>query len=582
MIASERRRRVAHATLVFLSCIAIFSLGASRRAAWRTDEFRYLEVVREMALPGASLVVPKLAGEWYVHKPPGYFWAALALHRGLGLDFESAGKGASVVAASATVALVYGLAAGLGGAAMGIAAAAVLASAQLFASLAMRANLDAVLAALVAASLWAFARSELFPGVGARAAARLRVLAGACCGLALLVKGPVAIGIPAVVVLAFAWLRGRRVALRPWLPAVAALLLPGLVWLVFARLEAGPRYVSDLVLGHGVAHPLGMVGKLRPPWYYLEQLPVGFAPWSLMLPAAGLLAWRRRARSDGDAFVLAWALAPLVLLSLFPAKRHLYLLPAYPGIALLVGGWLAWSCEPDAEPHLNAATRALRVWSAVGCRATGALLLLAACAAVALHFSPERIPSWHLAEMERLATASMRAAALLSLVLAVGVGAALLGSRGLRAAWSGSLALASVTLLLLLGVVHPLQSAGTDSSGFYEEVARRIGSDPVAVLDGTDFEAEIRLPHTTIRRVSGPREALAGSARLAPHVGAIWLLGEEPHFERSSSRDAFDTVLRHESPLGKTLVLLRARDISPGDPRSESSSRRARRERSAD
>ncbi|HKJ24353.1 MAG TPA: glycosyltransferase family 39 protein [Myxococcota bacterium] len=573
MTSSDRGRRAAGAALVFLAGLALFAWGASQRTAWRTDELRYLEVSREMSLPDGSLIVPQLAGKRYEHKPPGFFWATLALQRGLGLELEPAGKGVSVVSAAASLALVYGLAASMGGVPAGLAAAAVLASAQLYASLAMRANLDGLLAALVTAALWAFARAEGVAGAPVRHAAWLRLLAGGLCGLALLVKGPVALGIPAAVVLAFAALHRGAVRLRSWLPAVAASAVPGLVWLAFARAEAGPHYVSNLVLGHGVAHPLGLVSKLQPFWYYLEQLPLGFLPWSLMIPAAALLAWQRRARSAGDAFALAWALAPVVLLSLFPAKRHLYLLPVYPGIALLVGRWLAWWREPDAPPG-----PALRWASLAGLRATGALVLVASLAAVALHRDPGRIPGWHLAQIEGLATPFERVALLLSLGLAATVGAVLLSSRSRRTAFGGGFALASATLLLLLAVVHPLQSAGNDSADFYAEVAKQVEGDRVVVLEGTDFAPELQLPDTTIHRVFEAHEVLAPRFRTGPDR-ELWLIAEEPHLRRSQARGEFETVLRHESPLGKTLLLLRVGDAPAGGagPEGEAASPDGRR-----
>lgn len=571
------RRRLALAALVLLAGLALFSLGAGRRTAWRTDELRYLEVVREMALPGASRVVPRLGGLAYDHKPPGFFWAALALHRGLGLDLESAGKGVSVVAAAVTVALVFDLGTLLGGIPTGLAATAVLASAQMFTSLALRANLDALLAALVTAALYSFARAQGIGGLAGPHTAWLRGLAGVACGLAVLVKGPVAVGIPAVVVLAHTAFRGggispRRsdIALRPWLPALAAVALPSLVWLGLAYLEAGPGYVSGLVLGHAVAHPFGLVSKLRPAWFYLGQLPVGFAPWSLLLPAAVLLAWRRRAKGGDDLFLLAWTLAPLALLSLFPAKRHLYLLPAYPGAALLVGRWLVWSRQPGPRSG-----PALHAWSFAGRVGTGAVLVAASLAAVALailaHLESGPMERETLAELAQLATPSERVAAVLAAVLAGGAGMRLLASLSVRAAWRGWLVLAPATLVLMLGAVHPLQSAGHDSSAFYAAVARIVAGRRIAVLDGTNFAPELRLYGADVRRVRDPLRALEVGLEGS---GQVWLLAEKAHLDRAPSRSVFETLLRYEPTLGKTLLLLRARVVptrgaglaSPRDP----------------
>jgi 4-amino-4-deoxy-L-arabinose transferase-like glycosyltransferase len=276
----------------------------------------------------------------------------------------------------------------------------------------------------------------------------------------------------------------------------------------------------------------------------------------LLLPAAAVLAWQRRARSRGDAFALAWALAPLVLLSLFPAKRHLYLLPAYPGAALLVGRWLAWSRRPAAAPHPP-----LRAWSRFGRGATGATLvagsLAAACVAAASHGSSELVA---------LATPPMHLAAAAALALAAAAGTVLLVPRRRAAAWEGGLLLAAATLLLLLGTVHPLQSAGHDASRFYEGVERRVVGERLAVLDGVNFAPELRLADASLRRVLDPTEVVAGEGG---EVTVDWLLAEQQHLERSRAAGLFEPVLRYEPALGETLLLLRARGDLPRASRVE-------------
>ena len=149
---------------------------------------------------------------------------------------------------------------------------------------------------------------------------------------------------------------------------------PGLAWLAAAG-SLGPEGFAAGALGENL---LGRFFRgsshARPFYYYLYQLPVDFLPWTLLWPAVWLAARRRvfvpapRLRPDreperraerGDAraervalalhgerrregvrrawrFLLAWVRVSLVFFSLSGGKRGLYLLPAFPALALLV------------------------------------------------------------------------------------------------------------------------------------------------------------------------------------------------------------------------------------------------------
>jgi 4-amino-4-deoxy-L-arabinose transferase-like glycosyltransferase len=146
--------------LAFLAALALFGAGASERELWRTDEQRYAEVARELGAESGSWLVPHLNGVVYDDKPPGFFWLVALLHGGLGLGLEAAAKAVSVVAASLSVALVFALGRRFYGMRGGLAAALVLGSSEMFLSLALRGNLDALLTACITASLYACWRAR--------------------------------------------------------------------------------------------------------------------------------------------------------------------------------------------------------------------------------------------------------------------------------------------------------------------------------------------------------------------------------------------------------------------------------------
>lgn len=84
----------------------------------------------------------------------------------------------------------------------------------------------------------------------------------------------------------------------------------------------------------------------RPVWFYLEALPRGFLPGTLLWP----LVWLRLRRAAWDApesralrFLLAPSAAALLFLSLASGKRGIYLLPIYPLLATAsAAGLAAW------------------------------------------------------------------------------------------------------------------------------------------------------------------------------------------------------------------------------------------------
>jgi 4-amino-4-deoxy-L-arabinose transferase-like glycosyltransferase len=126
----------------------------------------------------------------------------------------------------------------------------------------------------------------------------------------------------------------------------------------FTRVEAPPD------LQYATAHR-NFPGK------YLFELPLYLWPWTLLVIAAARRAWQRRTASLDDnravRFALAAALPSLALLSLAATARNIYLAPALPGAALLLGWW----AEQAAKGHDLWDLRALRV--------SAGLLLLASC-----------------------------------------------------------------------------------------------------------------------------------------------------------------------------------------------------------
>jgi 4-amino-4-deoxy-L-arabinose transferase-like glycosyltransferase len=549
--------------LVFVSALLLFAFGASQREIWRNDEHRYVEVGRVMTLPGESVLVPHLNGEVYAHKPPLFFWGVAGFSQ-LGLTPGGAGMAVSALAGALTVALCFALGRRLWGPREGLAAALVLASAEMFLSLALRANLDALLTACITASLYAYWRSEPAREDGSLRRTHWLLTAGFAAGLGVLAKGPVAVAIPLSVIAGHdlllrrgvsGWDRGRALAL-------AACLAPVGIWLAAATAEGGLDYARDLVIGHGVAHPLGGVNKLRPFWYYLSAFPAGFLPWTVALPAA-LVSLGRPRRSE-DAFALAWLVAPLLLLSLFPAKRHLYALPVHVGAALVVARWLPHIGASAAGLRSDRALRALSLFAritlglvglAVGLATLGGTLLLLAGRADLLEALGPRLA---------LAAAlgpGARVAALAAGGLLAAAGPGLLLGKSERSLDRAALAFAVGASMFFASVFHPMESTAQNATKFYARVAQLVGEEPLAVYGKKDQAPNWILRRTRVPRLVSPEQAEAFRNKAGGRT--VWLVARPKMFRMYGQPVGFQQVLGEEQRPGRALVLLRSEPTEP-------------------
>src|SRR5262249_46952953 len=115
--------------------------------------------------------------------------------------------------------------------------------------------------------------------------ARLRrgwwLLSALACGLGLLTKGPVALALVAVPVLAFAALDARAVRPRPrawaaWLAVALGLAAP---WYALVARQ-NPDFLGDFFWRHHVERFLAPFDHPGPVWFYLPGLLAGMLPWT--------------------------------------------------------------------------------------------------------------------------------------------------------------------------------------------------------------------------------------------------------------------------------------------------------------
>ena len=321
-------------------------LGAGLGAIdlWAPDEARYAQVAEELRSfehGPRGLFLLHLGGEPYTQKPPLYYWLAAAFGAPAGRVTEVAARLPSVLAGVACVALTFAFARQLlpaSRAAPWLAGMLLLTSFR-FAHQARRAQLDVLLTLFETGALYAFWRLETETREDARR--RWIALLHAALGAAALTKGPVG-WLPLAIAAVYLLWRGRARDLRALFPlwGLALSVGPALVWITAATAMAPEGFFQAAVLDNLAGRFVSAASHVRPFYYFAYQLPLDFLPWTLLWPLPLAIALRTRREATGLppawAFLLCWVGVPLAFFSLASGKRGLYLLPAFPALALLL------------------------------------------------------------------------------------------------------------------------------------------------------------------------------------------------------------------------------------------------------
>lgn len=296
------------------------------------DEARFARTSVEM-MRSADYVVPTFEGEPRLVKPPLMHWIQTALFQ-LGGPNEMLAR---LPAASATFASLF-LVAWIGWRRFGVEgsawAAAVFLTAPLVAVLARVGTLDALLSVHVLAVLALELVQHDHTGLE-----RYGVM-GLLLGLAFLVKGPVGVALPLLMILAGRTATGRDVmpSFKTVLTTVLAMLAVVLPWgLVFIE-RIGGKGVMRLLRTETVDRAVTGTAHVEPWWFYVAVCLVAFLPWAGPLflgTIRGLARWRDRESPTGPFAAAAFA-AGIVFFSLSKGKLPNYILPLAPVAALVV------------------------------------------------------------------------------------------------------------------------------------------------------------------------------------------------------------------------------------------------------
>lgn len=191
-------------------------------------------------------------------------------------------------------------------------------------------------------------------------------LAAMMCGLAVLAKGLAGLGLPIIIFVAYLgftwnWRRLARAQLpRAVLVAVIALLVVGVPWHHAMIERHGLAFWNELFGdNHWRRMVLGRHGDRGTFEYFLRELGYATLPWLALAPAALVTMVMRRSADPRRQAVYwlgaIWFVSAYAVVSSSMTKFHHYVLPALPGLAIVIG------CFLDDMFGRRAARRALLV-----------------------------------------------------------------------------------------------------------------------------------------------------------------------------------------------------------------------------
>ena len=305
----------------FLFTWSIFHSDLSKREAREG-----VPVVNMMQ--GGNLWLPQINPQQLRTKPPLFYWSGLVTAKLFGEVSEITLRIPSVLAGVGTVFLTTFLGMRQFSPVIGCLAGLIIATCWRFAYLGSHARIDMLFTffiTLAFVALWELARNEK---------QSLKWLAGLAIGLAVLTKGPLGWLFPLLAIFIFS--RLHKPFSVPWTPLLALPLAMAGLWLGVGLMAGGEEF-SKMIYQETVGRISGSEAihiHPKPFYYYVPQIFVGMAPWSLFLPFA---IWQGRKYKDVSwKFCLIAFVTFFIFLSLFPGKRGDYLLPLYPMGAVML------------------------------------------------------------------------------------------------------------------------------------------------------------------------------------------------------------------------------------------------------
>lgn len=395
--------------LIFF-CLALWAPGVVLLPPLDRDESRFAQSSKQM-LESKDFVDIRFGTAPRYKKPVGIYWlqsaTTAAVDAVTGVKVHNriwTYRLASLIGAVTAVLLTYRLAAYVAGTEAAFLAGLLASMLLLLAGEATLATTDAVLLACILGAQDYFLRVYRSAREGLAAPGGGAWLVGwGCLGLGVLVKGPMALPIAGLTLLALSlWDRNANwIKKTKPMAGLLLVLLIVLPWAAAIGLRSHGGFY-DQSLGHDFAAKLasGQESHGASAGYYLALLPITFWPGTLFLLQGLGVAVRRRAEPS-IRFLICWIVPAWLMFELVPTKLPHYVLPLYPALAVLAAIWMTGIKRADrksAEAPVEALAYRVLAYASPVLYAAAAAAFVAAAILLPGRFG-YGAPSWLIADV---------------------------------------------------------------------------------------------------------------------------------------------------------------------------------------
>lgn len=346
-----------------------FSLN--NRALWFSDEVRYADAYKNLALHGKWMVLA-LNGQPYPDKPPVYFWFLWLIDTLTPADPPTVFFLGAALSGLFLLGAAYVLARTLKfDRTVSLAAVLILLSTFFLAGLFHYSRMDLMFAALIV-----LVHACLFRAFDGETQGRWPLYGFLLAGIATLIKGPLGFLFPLLTAALYLLWKGeaRKLFTRQMGLGLVAMLAMLAAWVTGVILTEGPDFLVNTVLGqHVIQRATHTFHHREPFYYYCIAFPLAWLPWTLFAfaapvktlfsPARWRELWTARHKTGPHAFLWIMFAATFLFLSCLSGKVLIYILPMFPPLAILTGDAMT---RLDKSRTVRFWTLAAALWAALG------------------------------------------------------------------------------------------------------------------------------------------------------------------------------------------------------------------------
>lgn len=328
-LSALKKDKILLIVLLIISFFLFFyKIGAP--SLFETDEVIYSQIAREIVRGGDFITLHLFSKNWFIH-PPFYMWLVAASSYIFG-DNEFNVRFWSALFAVGLVFVTYLLGKKMFRDGVGLLAGFMLATSLQYMIQARLAIFDIPLVffMILAVLFFFYWLEDKKPGY--------YYLFFLSMGLAVLMKGPVGIVLPLLVIIPYLAVTGNLSALFNFrlILGLAIAYLAGGTWYTIEAVLHGRAFIDSVFGFYVIGRYLTSIESHYGPWYYyIFIITFGFIPWVPFLPFSAAYQWSKR--GDGDnLFTLLWLGIVFLFFTAAGTKLPGYIMSFYPFAAISI------------------------------------------------------------------------------------------------------------------------------------------------------------------------------------------------------------------------------------------------------